>query len=230
MTASGRSAAPLDVPARIQPCQHGGLVDLQQEHLGEAIGQLPADCPRRRRGTVWRVLRRGSGRRGEPDCHSQLAGRARQNPAVQLFIHHSTGRVRVSDPRRCRRTARRPTSQARVDPQVTGPARLDHTPHMGQRAPRRGTSRSAAGFVLVDHRRALAVMSMRAIRSLMPTPLAAAKVLPVWRRSWKCTSGAPIASAACFQPDIRLKLLRRPLKPAPAVASGNRPKITKDRG
>jgi hypothetical protein len=28
------------VPARIQPCQHGGLVDLQQQHLNEAIGQL----------------------------------------------------------------------------------------------------------------------------------------------------------------------------------------------
>jgi hypothetical protein len=28
------------VTARIQPGQHGGLVDLQQEHLSEAIGQL----------------------------------------------------------------------------------------------------------------------------------------------------------------------------------------------
>jgi len=28
------------VPARIQSCQHRGLVDLQQEHLGEAVGQL----------------------------------------------------------------------------------------------------------------------------------------------------------------------------------------------
>ena len=28
------------VAARIQPRQHGGLIDLQQEHLGEAVGQL----------------------------------------------------------------------------------------------------------------------------------------------------------------------------------------------
>ena len=28
------------VPALVQPSQHGGLVDLQQEHLSEAIGQL----------------------------------------------------------------------------------------------------------------------------------------------------------------------------------------------
>src|SRR5581483_788004 len=32
--------APLVVLARIQPCQHGGLVDLQQGHLDEAVGQL----------------------------------------------------------------------------------------------------------------------------------------------------------------------------------------------
>ena len=28
------------VPTRIQPCQHRGLVDLQQEHPAEAVGQL----------------------------------------------------------------------------------------------------------------------------------------------------------------------------------------------
>ena len=34
-------AAPVVFPARrIQPGQHGGLVDLQQEHRREAIGQL----------------------------------------------------------------------------------------------------------------------------------------------------------------------------------------------
>ena len=38
--ASVADAAPVVVvPARVQPCQHGGLVDLQQEYLSKAVGQ-----------------------------------------------------------------------------------------------------------------------------------------------------------------------------------------------
>jgi len=66
-----------------------------------------------------------------------------------------------------------------------------------------------ARLVLVDQRGALGVVPIRAIRSLMPVPPAAANVLPVWRRSWTCRPGAPIEPTAYGQADILLKLLRR---------------------
>src|SRR6266542_4224269 len=63
---------------------------------------------------------------------------------------------------------------------------------------------------------------MRAIRSLIPAPLAAANEFPVWRRSWKCRPCAPIDST-----DILLKLLRRsgdPFAPAKPPMPGLQPR------
>src|ERR1700722_8768090 len=54
---------------------------------------------------------------------------------------------------------------------------------------------------------------MRSIRSRRLSPPAAASVLPVCRRSWKCRLGAPIAATAAYQPTSRRKLLRRSVPP-----------------
>jgi len=81
------------VPARIQSGQHGGLVDLQQEHLSEAAGQLELIV--RAAADVQHRWCRG------PDQFVQ-AGRV-PGPAVPgkpgkirlfgLFLHHVAGRV-----------------------------------------------------------------------------------------------------------------------------------------
>ena len=63
----------------------------------------------------------------------------------------------------------------------------------------------AARLVLVDQRRAFAVVSLRAVGSFRPAPLGAAKWLPVCLRSWKCSPAMPMVRTACGQPDILLK-------------------------
>ena len=85
--------APLVVLARIQPYQHGGLIDLQQEHLGEAIGQLQL------------IVRAAAQIQCGGRCGADQVAEASRIPLPampgelgkirlgRLFCHHGTGRV-----------------------------------------------------------------------------------------------------------------------------------------
>jgi hypothetical protein len=73
-----------------------------------------------------------------------------------------------------------------------------------------------AGLVLVDERGRSLSWPIRAIRLRNETPMSAARVFPVCRKSWRCSPASPMPVTTCGQPLILLKSLRRsgpPLTP-----------------